>query len=43
MVLAMQAALRPRYTFAEYAMAGGTVEHSALATAFAGLLFNGSP
>lgn len=56
----MQAALRPRYTFAEYleierrsrevkheyvageifAMAGGTVEHSALATAFAGLLFN---
>jgi Uma2 family endonuclease len=56
----VQAALRPRYTFAEYleierrsrevkheyvageifAMAGGTVEHSALATAFAGLLFN---
>lgn len=55
----MQAALRPRYTFAEYleiervsrevkheyvageifAMAGGSVEHSALATAFVGLLF----
>lgn len=55
----MRAALRPRYTFAEYleierrsgevkheyvggevfAMAGGTVEHSALATAVIGLLF----
>jgi Uma2 family endonuclease len=55
----MRAALRPRYTFAEYlelerrsrdvkheyvggeifALAGGTVEHSALATAIAGLLF----
>jgi Uma2 family endonuclease len=55
----MQAALRPRYTFAQYlelervsreikheyvageifAMAGGTVEHSALATALVGLLF----
>lgn len=55
----MRAALRPRYTFAEYldlerlsrevkheyvggeiyAMAGGTVEHSALATAIVGLLF----
>ncbi len=55
----MTAALRPRYTFAEYlgiekvsreirheyvagevfAMAGGSVEHSALATAFGGLLF----
>lgn len=55
----MQAALRPRYTFAEYleiervsrevkheyvageifAMAGGSVEHSALATALVGLLF----
>lgn len=55
----MRAALRPRYTFAEYleieqasrevrheyvegeifAMAGGSVEHSALATALGGLLF----
>jgi Uma2 family endonuclease len=55
----MQAALRPRYTFAEYldiervsrevkheyvageifAMAGGSVEHSALATTLLGLLF----
>lgn len=55
----MRAALRPRYTFAEYleierrssevkheyvsgevfAMAGGSVEHSALATAVVGLLF----
>lgn len=55
----MNAALRPRYTFAEYlaieavsrevkheyvageifAMAGGSVEHSALATALVGLLF----
>ncbi len=55
----MRAALRPRYTFAEYleierlsrevkheyvggeifAMAGGSVEHSALATALVGLLF----
>ncbi len=55
----MTAALRPRYTFAEYleiervsrevkheyvageifAMAGGSVEHSALATALVGLLF----
>ena len=55
----MRAALRPRYTFAEYleierrsrevrheyvageifAMAGGSVEHSALATALIGLLF----
>ena len=55
----MIAALRPRYTFAEYlaverlsrdvrheyvngeifAMAGGTVEHSALSSAFLGLLF----
>lgn len=55
----MRAALRPRYTFAEYvelerrsrevkheyvageifAMAGGSVEHSALATTFIGLLF----
>jgi Uma2 family endonuclease len=55
----MTAALRPRYTFAEYleierhsggvkheyvggevfAMAGGSVEHSALATTIAGLLF----
>jgi Uma2 family endonuclease len=55
----MHAALRPRYTFAEYleverasrgvkheyiageifAMAGGSVEHSALATALVGLLF----
>ena len=58
-VAVMRAALRPRYTFAEYleierrsqavkheyvagevfAMAGGTVEHSALATALIGLLF----
>lgn len=56
----MQAALRPRYTFAEYlgierlsrdikheyvageifAMAGGSVEHAGLATAFANLLFS---
>jgi Uma2 family endonuclease len=66
MLRGMQAALRPRYTFAEYleierrsrdvkheyvggeifAMAGGSVEHSALATALAGLLFahlRGSP
>lgn len=55
----MRAALRPRYTFAEYveierrsrevkheyvggevfAMAGGSVEHAALATAMIGLLF----
>ncbi len=55
----MRAALRPRYTFAEYleierisvaikheyvdgevfAMAGGSVEHSALATAVVGLMF----
>jgi Uma2 family endonuclease len=55
----MRAALRPRYTFAEYlelerrsreikheyvageifAMAGGTVEHSSLATTILGLLF----
>lgn len=62
----MRAALRPRYTFAEYvelerrscevkheyvageilAMAGGSIEHSALATAIVGLLFahlRGSP
>lgn len=57
--MTMRAALRPRYTFAEYleiealsrevrheyvggevfAMAGGSVEHSALATAVVGLLF----